>query len=116
MILTTDEVYEYTLIRDKDKPDATIFLIKEITCAVTNRISDDTTYRDKDGLFKVKMGETKKIIISCCLVGWKNLKNKKGEDIPFSQENIMKLPPLAQTEIVNEINRISEVSEAQRKN
>lgn len=116
MILTTDEIYEFTLAKEKGKTDVTVFLIKEVTCDVSDKIADEATYRDKEGRVRVKMGESNKILAKNCLVGWKNLKNKKGEEIPFSVEMIPKFPPLVREEINNEINRISIPTDDDKKN
>ena len=116
MILTTDEVYEFVLAKEKGKPEPTVFLIKEMSCGVSNIISNEATTRDKFGNIKVLLGEASKLLILNCLVGWRNLKNKKGEEVSFSIENIMKLPGFVQTEINNEINRISTPTDEERKN
>ena len=115
MIITTDEIHEYILDREKGKSDATIFLLKEITCGVQNIISNEATTRDKNGNFKILVGETQKILLVNCLVGWKNLKNKKGEEVLFTVENIFKLPSFVQGELIPEINRISTPTEDEKK-
>ena len=115
MILTTNDVHEYILDREKGKADATVFLLKEITCGIQNIISNEATTRDKLGNLKILVGDTQKILLSNCLVGWKNLKNSKGEDIPFSIESISNLPAYIQGELIPEINRISSPTEEEKK-
>lgn len=116
MIFKAEDVHEYILKSEKDKTDATVFFLKELTGNVSNRVVDDAGYRDKENKFRIKMGESNKIILINCLVGWKNMKNKKGEDVPFSCDKSQLLPPNVALELIGEINRISIVEEEEIKN
>jgi hypothetical protein len=106
-MIVNDEAVEYTLEAEKGKPNASVFLLKEITCGVSFKVQNEATYIDDKGKYRVKLGEAQKIQLTSCLVGWRNVKNKKGEDLEFSYENVLKLSPKVQTELNEEINRIS---------
>ena len=115
-MIINDEAVEYTLKAEKGNPNASVFLLKEITCGVSFRVQNEATYIDDKGKYRVKLGEAQKIQLTSCLVGWRNVKNKKGEDLEFTIENVMKLPPKVQTELNEEINFISMPKDDEVKN
>jgi len=115
-MIINDEAVEYTLKAEKGNPNASVFLLKEITCGVSFRVQNEATYIDDKGKYRVKLGEAQKIQLTSCLVGWRNVKNKKGEDLAFTTENVLKLPVQIQNELNNEINFISMPKDDEVKN
>jgi len=106
-MIINDEAVEYVLKAEQGKPNASVFLLKEITCGISFRVQNEATYQDEKGRYRVKLGEAQRLQLISCLVGWRNVKNKKGEEVEFCVDNILKLPPRIQTELNEEINRIS---------
>lgn len=106
-MIINDESVEYILESEKGNPSASVFFLKEVTCGISFRVQNEATYIDDKGKYRVKIGEAQRIQLLSCLVGWRNVKNKKGEEITFTTENVLKLPPKVQTELNEAINSLS---------
>ena len=116
MIIKEGKTYEYILLREREKKEPTIFIIQEMNVEIANQIDDETTMFDRRGQTRLLVGSAKWKKLERCLVGWKNLKNDKGEELPCTSENKLKLPAYVQEELVGEINRISILNEEEEKN
>ena len=115
-MIINDEAVEYTLKAEKDNPDKTIFLIKEMDSSVSFMLLEQATSFDENGKIKSQdLAKSTKIMIEQGLVGWKNFKNKKGE-IPYARENIYKLPLSTIYELVTAIETLSHPTKAEIKN
>ena len=64
----------------------------------------------------VYTGKSLRRAIAYGLKGWSNVFDSDGEELPFSQQNIDRLPPLDLHQIGNEIINRSQLTGAERKN
>lgn len=116
MQIDLDREYEYILESDRKTKTPTVWLLKEMTCGVSNIISNECTAIGANGKTKILTGEVMKIQMQHCVVGWRNFTNTKGEEIVYADELKDKLPAWVQSELSREINRLSSPSREEVKN
>lgn len=110
------ETYEYILEEEKSQPDASIFILRDMTTRVANAIDDEITFSDRKGRTQFLVGTSRFKKLEYCLVNWKNVKDAKGNDISCTRENKLLLPSRVQNELVEEINRRAGITVEEEKN
>lgn len=135
--LNIGEVVEYSL--KEDKKDPTIFILAIVDSLVHSQLMDlGMVYRynpdaPKDSVAETRMeiGKQEIEFVRFGLKGFKNFKDKDGNDIPFktvkntvgntdyqvaSDETLKYIPRPAIAELAKEIDNLNKISVAERKN
>jgi len=102
----------YTLKEDRGKEDAPVFEIRSVDIFEVAEISGDAAF----GVGMSLKATTKNIkdYLKLGLMGWKNLKDIDGTEVPFKIENFQLLPFAVLTELVSQMS--GTVTEEEEKN
>lgn len=112
---------EYTLKAERDKPDATKFILRALTFRERCEVEDEAYEVDmRTGQVLSKVGAMRYANLSRGLVGWVNFKNKKGEQVEFTatpsgaptEDALGMLGDEHVTELANRIQEMSQVGKA----
>jgi len=82
--VSTREVFEYTLERDRETDKPSIFRLKPLTPLEVKRIGDLMGNRNSEYGFPV--GSFVYENLKCGLVGWDNVEDKAGKPVKFAKE------------------------------
>jgi hypothetical protein len=125
------ETFEYVLECDRELPgeQQTIFELSHMTCRQREKIENEMTgsklgkkKRDTSEL-TIRTGSTELAVLDAGLMGWRNFKNKHGEEIEFSRtattvrrECLDYLHSDYREELAEAITEVSRITEDERKN
>jgi len=106
----------YTEAIEDPKP---IFILRRLTYGEMSNISDETQVLDEKNRLIFRGGTSTKLKIKSSLVGWKNIVDKDGKEVPCNSDNKEKLPPSVAIWLIKEIdilNKLNGIPEEERKN
>jgi hypothetical protein len=119
MFVLTDTPKDFIPSTEEEKENPLTFIVKPPTKRVVLEIQE-TLFRSLDtetsevSLNDIPLATLMNAYINACVVGWKNVVNEKGDEVPFSQE---KLELFNDTTILMELyNFCKELSEGSEKN
>lgn len=105
---------EYIPKSERGKENPATFIIRALTSGDCIEIDNAMIDYDKDGKTKINVGETKFVKFRVALTGWRAVK-VDGVEAEYNDDNKKKIPLAWYNEIVEEINKLSMLSESERK-
>lgn len=112
------ETYERTYTETEEDPKP-IFTLRKLTYGEMSNISDETQVLDEKNRLIFRGGTSTRLKIKYSLVGWKNITDNDGKEVPCNEANKEKLPPSVAIWLVREIdelNKLRGIPEEERKN
>jgi len=120
--ISPKEVREYILESERDSKSPTVFKLRSLSIREAVEIEDIIGKSLNASGYPVGTFNYK--VLKYGLVGWENLKDEKGKDVPFildatgkvSDDSLGVLPTEVRTELANAVWQGSNVSEEEAKN
>jgi len=107
------QVYSYVpkICRDLPKDEQTSFSFTYPTGKQEAMLNDDSIeslVKGKESRQKFKFRANDLKLLELCLKGWDNFQDANGKDVPFSKENIDRIPSKIRIEIIDKIKQVDE--------
>lgn len=109
---TVEIIYEFV---EDPKP---IFVLRKLTSGEVQQISDNVSAIDDKNRLLYLGGTSNRLKIKFALVGWRNVTDDSGKDVPCNDVNKEKLPPgisLWLSKKIDEMNKLGGLSEEEKK-
>lgn len=117
-LVNVKETFEKTYTEGTDEPKP-IFMLRKLSFGEVANINNGKSILDESNRLIFMSGDNAKQKITLSVVGWKNITDDSGKELPCTDSNKELLPPRVAMWLVGEIdklNNLSGVPESERKN
>jgi hypothetical protein len=90
---STKETFDYILEADRalSPAEQTVFQLRRLSNAIMLALENLTTVDSTGGSIAVRTGDAKALALHAGVAGWRNLRDEKGNEVPFKAHEGRKL-------------------------